>query len=307
MNRPISLTRREALVFAAHTVSAIAFSRFATAAEKQSTRTIPAVPGKLAIVWRRREKDDDGFRAIEETVEWNAYETAIIICDMWADHPCKLAAMRVARMAPRMNEVISLARDHGVAIVHAPSSGMKHYDDTPYRARMKGAISAKPPVPIGRWCYHNKEHEGPWPIVDNVRRGEAKVTGCDDAIARPHKPTDRHQHPAIQIIGFDGISDNGQEIFNFLEQEGRQNVVLMGVHTNMCVLGRPFGIRQQKYLGKNVVLCRDLTDCLYDPRDKPYVSHARGLELVIEHIEKYWCPSIQGECLTKVIPSTAGP
>jgi nicotinamidase-related amidase len=307
MNRPISLTRREALVFAAHTVSAIAFSRFATAAEKQSTRTIPAVPGKLAIAWRRREKDDDGFRAIEETVEWNASETAIIICDMWADHPCKLAANRVARMAPRMNEVISLARDHGVAIVHAPSSGMKHYEDTPYRDRMKNARSATPPVPIGRWCYHNKEHEGPWPIVDNVRRGEAKVTGCDDAIARPHKPTDRHQHPAIQIIGFDGISDNGQEIFNFLEQEGRQNVVLMGVHTNMCVLGRPFGIRQQKYLGKNIVLCRDLTDCLYDPRDKPYVSHARGLELVIEHIEKYWCPSIQGECLTKVIPSTAGP
>jgi hypothetical protein len=25
--------------------------------------------------------------------------------------------------------------------------------------------------------------------------------------------------------------------------EGRTNVVLMGVHTNMCVLGRPFGIR----------------------------------------------------------------
>ena len=33
----------------------------------------------------------------------------------------------------------------------------------------------------------------------------------------------------IQIIGYDGISDNGQEIYNFLEQEGRNNVVLMGV------------------------------------------------------------------------------
>ena len=67
MKRSISLTRREALVVTAH--SASAFSRFATAAEKQSTRTVPPVPGKLAIAWRRREKDDDGFRAIEETVE----------------------------------------------------------------------------------------------------------------------------------------------------------------------------------------------------------------------------------------------
>ena len=31
---------------------------------------------------------------------------------------------------------------------------------------------------------------------------------------------------------------------------------------------------------------------MYDPRDKPYVSHARGTELVIEHTERYWCPTI---------------
>lgn len=307
MHRPITLSRRDALAAAACAAASIGFDPLAASAQDSTSRTIPAVPGKLAVRLRRREQDGDGVRAIEETVEWEASETAIIICDMWADHPCQLAAMRVARMAPRMNEVISLARDHGVAIIHAPSSGMQHYEQTPYRKRMKEARESKPPVPIQGWCYFNEEHEGPWPIVDNIARGEAKVTGCDDPDPRPHRPTDRHQHPAIQIIGYDGISDKGQEIYNFLEQEGRNNIVLMGVHTNMCVLGRPFGIRQQKYLGKNVVLCRDLTDALYDPRDEPHVSHARGVELVIEHIERYWCPSILGESLTTVIPETAGP
>lgn len=307
MIRPGTLTRREAIITATQAVSAVALSGLASAAEQESGRTIPAVPGKLAMEWRRREKAGDGFRVIEETVEWNASETAIIICDMWADHPCKLAAMRVDRIAPRMNKVVSLARDQGVAIIHAPSSGIKHYEDTPYRQRMKDARLSKPPVPIQGWCYHSAEHEGPWPIVDNVKRGEARVTGCDDPVGKPHIPTDRHQHAAIKMIGYDGVSHSGQEIYNFLEQEGRKNIVLMGVHTNMCILGRPFGIRQQKYLGKNVVLCRDLTDALYDPRDKPYVSHARGLELVVEHIEKYWCPSILGKSLTKVIPGSAGP
>ena len=42
----------------------------------------------------------------------------------------------------------------------------------------------------------------------------------------------------------------------------------------------------------NVVLLRDLTDAMYDPRDKPYVSHERGTELVIEHIERWWAPSV---------------
>ena len=307
MIRSEKLTRRDALIAATGVVAAAALPRLVSAAEGESSRTIPVVPGKLQIDWRRREKEGDDFRTIEETVQWEASETAVIICDMWADHPCKLAAMRVDRIAPRMNEVVSLARDQGVAIIHAPSAGMKHYEDTPYRARMKNARLAKPPVPIGKWCYFSEEHEGPWPIVDDVKRGKAKVSGCDDPEPLPHHQTDRHQHPAIKIIGYDGVSDSGQEIYNFLEQEGRKNIVLMGVHTNMCVLGRPFGIRQQKYLGKNVVLCRDLTDGLYDPRDPPHVSHARGVELVVEHIEKYWCPSILGESLTKVIPGSAGP
>lgn len=307
MPHSIKLTRRDAFVTATRALAAAALSGPLAAAEPETARTIPAVPGKLKIDWRRQQKDGDGFRVVEETVTWNASETAIIICDMWSDHPCKMAAVRVARIAPRMNEVVSLARDHGVAIIHAPSGGVKHYEDTPYRARMKDARPAEPPAPIKGWCYFDEEHEGPWPIVDDVKRGEAKVSGCDDPVPRDYPDFDRHEHPAIQIIGYDGVSDNGREIYNFLEQEGRKNVVLMGVHTNMCVLGRPFGIRQQKYLGKNVVLCRDLTDGLYDPRDPPHVSHARGVELIIEHIEKYWCPSILGESLTRVIPGTAGP
>ena len=296
----MKITRRSAV---AATTAALATSKDLLAA---GSHEIPKTPGEMKIRLRGREAKDDEVAETNITATWKASETAIIVCDMWREHPCKLAQYRAGRMAPRMNEVVSWARDHGVAVIHAPSSGVKYYEDTPYRARMKAARFTKPPVEIQRWCYHNPEKEGKWPIVDDIRRADGAVTGCDDPSPRAHKDHDRHQHPAIKIIGYDGVSDNGQEIYNFLEQEGRNNIVLMGVHTNMCVLGRPFGIRQQKYLGKNVVLCRDLTDALYDPRDAPHVSHARGLELVIEHIEQYWCPSILGEDLTKVIPGTAG-
>jgi len=44
--------------------------------------------------------------------------------------------------------------------------------------------------------------------------------------------------------------------------------------------------------GYSVMLVRDLTDSLYNPRKHPYVSHDRGTELVVEHIERYWCPSV---------------
>lgn len=60
----------------------------------------------------------------------------------------------------------------------------------------------------------------------------------------------------------------------------------------MCVLGRSFGIRQMTQWGVNCFLVRDLTDTMYNPAPPPKVSHDEGTERVVQHIEKYWCPSL---------------
>jgi hypothetical protein len=74
--------------------------------------------------------------------------------------------------------------------------------------------------------------------------------GCDDPIRKkwtgPYPWT--REHPAIDVVGFDGVSENGQEIYNFCKQEGITNIALMGVHTNICILNRGFGIRQMTRL-----------------------------------------------------------
>lgn len=271
---------------------------------------MPRTPGKFRL--RMRSCEEPIPRSLSYTpkftsLDWNASETAIIICDMWADHPCKLAAQRVGEIAPRMNATVTKARDHGAFIVHAPSNGVeKFYADTPFRTRMKDAAEMKAPIPItGNWeCDLDRETDLP---VEANALGEGLVAGCDDPVPAPHPDFNRREHPAIAIIGWDGISESGQEMWNVFQREGIRNVVLMGVHTNMCVLGRPFGIRMMCKLGFNVALCRDLTDALYDPRDKPYVSHARGVELVVEHIEKYWCPSFLSEDLMSVAPGSNNP
>ncbi|MBM4071882.1 MAG: cysteine hydrolase [Planctomycetes bacterium] len=261
----------------------------------------PKVAGKLRLKMRERKEIAPGskqFQARERVADWEVSETAIIICDMWDDHYCKSAAQRVKDMTPRMNQVLTAARSHGVMIIHAPSGTVKEYAATPYRKRMEQAKQAKPPVPIAGWCYLDPAREPEIPV-------DVSKCSCDDPVVGPAVRRFSRQHPALDIIGYDGISDSGPEIYNFCAQEGIKNIVLMGVHTNMCVLGRPFGIRQMVKLGKNVVLARDLTDAMYDPRQPPYVSHARGTEMVVEHIEKHWCPSILGEDLTRVIEGSA--
>jgi len=69
----------------------------------------------------------------------------------------------------------------------------------------------------------------------------------------------------------------------------------MGVHQNMCVLGRSFSIRQMVGQGQNVALLRDLTDSMYNSRKRPLVDHFTGNDLVTWHIEKYWCPTLTSD------------
>jgi nicotinamidase-related amidase len=208
--------------------------------------------------------------------ELKPQETAIIICDMWDRHWCAGATRRVGILAEKINPLLVRARSKGIQIIHAPSDTMEYYRDYPQRRRLAEIEKIQPIQGLGL-------KDPPLPIDDSDG-------GCDSPGDTPHKAWMR-EHPAIDIVFEDVISDNGLEIYSLLRQKGIKVVMICGVHTNMCVLGRSFAIRQMVNWGMRCILIRDLTDAMYDPKDRPYVSHLQGTELVIEHIEKYWCPS----------------
>jgi type 1 glutamine amidotransferase/nicotinamidase-related amidase len=221
--------------------------------------------------------------------DWNPAETAMIICDMWNEHWCKGATARVAEMAPRMNEVLKAARFHGVTIIHAPSSCMAPYENTPARERAKQYNDPEVAKFLNGEAWNRglpSEKEKPWPI--NQDDG-----GCDCNPKCNGGSPWKSQIATLEIDNDkDLVSDKGVEIGSFLKAKGIKNVILMGVHTNMCVIGRPFGLRNMVKQGKNVVLMRDMTDTMYNSKSRPYVSHFQGTDLIIEYIEKYVCPTI---------------
>jgi nicotinamidase-related amidase len=259
----------------------------------------------LALTLRSRIDDHGTVRVVAKEQQWPAQKTAIIVCDMWDAHHCLNAVRREEQMVPRMNDVLEKARDQGVLIIHAPSSCMEPYKDHPARKRAQTAPRAKNlPKDIGEWCNRiPAEEKGKYPIDqsdggedDDLQEHEAWHKKLA-AMGRNPKAPWKSQHAGLKIHDTDAISDSGVEIWNLLEDRGINNVILTGVHTNMCVLGRPFGLRQMAKNGKNVVLMRDLTDTMYNPKRSPYVSHFEGTRLVIEHIEKYVCPSITSDQL----------
>lgn len=261
--------------------------------------TLAAAEEKPALNFQlqRHVKDDQGqWRIAREMARWHPEETAVVICDMWDSHHCKHSARRVGEMAPRMNDLVNELRKRGCFVIHCPSDTMGFYKDYPGRKLAQSATPVKTEIPLQRWCHLDKDREGGLPIDDSDG-------GCDtpdeeqkqwlaDLKAQglnPSRPWTR-QIKAIEIRDSDAITDSA-EAYYLMRQMGIKNVMVMGVHTNMCVLGRPFSIRQMVYQGQNVVLVRDMTDAMYNPAKRPFVNHFRGKELVVEHIERHWCPT----------------
>ena len=230
------------------------------------------------------ELDEGAFMLVNEIQEWNSMETAIIICDMWDDHWCKGASGRVAEMAPLMNDIVSNAREKGVQIVHAPSDCMDYYEDHPARKsgkkyKLKG-VEKK--LGEGKLEYETDEN---WPF--KISGG-----GCDDVPQCETRKAWTKQIETIEILEGDIITDSGVEAGSFFIKKEIKNVILLGVHTNMCVIGRSFGLRNMSRFGMNVVLMRDMTDTMYDSASWPFVSHFTGNSLMHEYIEKYVCPTM---------------
>lgn len=243
-------------------------------------------PLKLHVRSRVLTEPQSGrWHATTSLQEWNPEETAIVVCDMWDKHWCPTATSRVGEMAPVMNRVLSAARDRGVLIIHCPSGTMDFYADTPQRKLAMAAPKVETKVPLQNWCHLNKEVEGASLPIDDSDGG----CDCDPPVDSYHAWT--RQHPALEILEGDAITDSA-EAFYLMKHKGIRNVIVMGVHTNMCVLGRPFSIRQMVAQGQNVVLMRDMTDTMYNPKMEPYVSHFTGTDLVVEHIERHWCPTV---------------
>jgi alpha-L-fucosidase len=280
----MKLFRRNLLLVASCLTAAAVFSAVAG----------PSASGPLALDLRRLRKLDTGVDQWEQVTNharWEPARTAVVICDMWDRHWCKSATARVAEMAPRMNEVMAELRRRGALIIHCPSDTMSYYEGTPGRKLAQAAPRVETTVPLKGWANLDASKEGPLPIVDSDG-GCPDEPACAQATGPPWPW--RHQHDALQIKEGDAITDS-TEAFYLMRQRGITNVIIMGVHENMCILGRAFGIRQMVGQGQNVVLVRDLTDTMYNPRQMPFVDHFTGTDLMTWHIEKYWCPTITSD------------
>ena len=244
------------------------------------------------------------FHRISESATWDAIRTAVIVCDVWDSHHCLSAVRRVNAVAPRIDRFVDAMRRQGATIIHAPSDCMPYYATHAARLRSQTVpIAPETPEDISQWCDRIPAEEGyPYPVDQSDGGEDDELTEhaqwqetLRDMGRNPKAPWQK-QTELIRIDeANDFISDSGKEIWSILASRGIEHVMLCGVHTNMCVLGRPFGLRQLNAHGIHAVLVRDLTDTMYNPLRWPYVNHFSGTDAVIDYIERTVCETITSD------------
>jgi nicotinamidase-related amidase len=254
---------------------------------------------------QHREKNQIGeYIPHTVSIEINSENAAILLVDFWDQHWCKGANERAAPLMDRANQLLPLLRDNQFFIFHCPSETMDAYQLHPAYLRFINQFSKHEKIKFffrrNTWK-REQEFEKPFPI-------DASDGGCtDNPPCRQWNPW-RAQNARIMIDEKNPkefISDNGNMIHEFFKKNDIHHLIYIGVHTNMCILGRPFGIRWMKIRGFSPILVRDLTDTMYNPARPPYVSHDEGTALVVAHIEKFWGSTITGVDLEDALKKVA--
>ena len=152
---------------------------------------------------------------------------------------------RIQQLAPQIDETVRAARAAGMLIIHAPSDALTYYKGGGFRGsdgdyhRNHPALFS--PAPFSKLAasarqmqFERDPHMEPeMPVISAVGSFNCEDTYPDQQNYTVHRAPIM-QHHAIKIVNGDVIA-NDYDVLEALQQHHITTVILMGVHTNLCV------------------------------------------------------------------------
>ena len=233
-------------------------------------------PTMHGLTLKLQQRNPETGQVKVETEEIDPAKVGVIAVDVWNFHWCKTATMRVDAIVPRMNKALEAARELGMTVMLCPSDVVDNYVGYPQRERIFALPKTMVPEVLDVTCP---------PVPD------AGGCACDRERCAVNYGWDG-MHPDLRIGENDLMPDTQAEVYAICKQYGLTHLIYVGFHTQVCLLGKPMGLRAMKSAGLQCVLARDMTDAHpgYDPGRKftPDLNTAQ----VVEHFEKHLAPTI---------------
>jgi hypothetical protein len=223
-----------------------------------------------------QKRDPASGKILLATEKVDPARVGVIAVDVWNFHWCKTATMRVDAIVPRMNKALDAARSLGMTVMLCPSDVVDNYVGYPQRE----SVLALPMFPV--------------PVVENVTCPSVPDAGgcaCGRERCAVNYGWDG-MHPALRIADTDLMPDTQAEVYAICKKYGLTHLIYVGFHTQVCLLGKPMGLKAMKSAGLHCVLARDMTDAHpgYDPARN--FTPDLNTEQVVEHFEKFLAPTI---------------
>ena len=213
-----------------------------------------------------------------KTEDVDASKVGIVIVDPWNYHWCMTACERVSAMVPRWNKAIEGARKMGMPIIWCPSDVIGSCSGYPQRERVLGLQLL--PVPNVRGLQ----------LVNFTC--EQGVCLCGPGIGCWLNYGHDGMNTGLELADNDFIASSTEEVYTLLKNHGITHVIYMGLHTNVCLYGKPGALKFMWQAGLYCMLARDINDAFtrYDPARG--FTPDNGTQQTDEDIERAGIPTI---------------
>ncbi len=235
---------------------------------------MPLPCAALTLDLQRRDPTTGAVNLRPEKVD--PKRVGVIAVDVWNYHWCKTATMRVDAIVPRINKALNAARELGMTVMLCPSDVVDNYVGYPQREAVFALPQIAVPNVINVTC-------PPVPDAGGCACGRERCAGNYGWDS---------MHPGLRIGDEDLMPDTQAEVYAICQKFGLTHLIYVGFHTQVCLLGKPMGLRAMKSTGLECVLARDMTDAHpgYDPSQN--FTPDLNTEQVVEHFEKHLAPTI---------------
>jgi len=211
----------------------------------------------------------------------NPRKTAVFVIDAWHYHWCRTWRSRAGSLMPRFNYSLDAARKLGMTMVFSPTNATRDLHGTPQR-KATLALTNHPLPPLSNL---------PDPYPGSLRFGMCECGMGDDC---HYTNNVNNQHPDLRMGEGEFIALTQQEAYNVLKQRGITHIIYAGFATNMCMWGKPTGMKFMRQFGFECMVARDLTEAITRYAEESF-NPTRGTIEVIEMIERDLAPSISME------------
>ena len=193
-------------------------------------------------------------------------KVGIIVVDPWNYHWCMTWTAQAGGMVPRLNKVLEVARKLGMQVFWAPTDAASMYVGWPQRELALGI----PYADVPKIRSYRVEHKLP--------QGKCH---CGPGFACQIDYGENAMPPDLVIADEDLIVSGTQEFYSICRQKGIGQLIYMGGAVNICLTGKPEGLKYMYEAGLDCLVARDLVEAWtqYDPTTgyTPDVGNAQSV------------------------------